>query len=106
MRTYYDRIPDLTERYPEGFGGVDMCAPRDPEYDFWRAVEEADRLEREYLNKPRRDMWVSFYLQDGTQGMATISARDYDDACEQMREEYGDEFGEIVDYEFYDDMAD
>jgi hypothetical protein len=74
-------IPDLTERYPEGF----------------RAVDEAERLDDD-----RRDMWVSFYLQDGTQGMATISARDYDDATTQMMKEYGDMFGEIVDYEFYD----
>jgi len=41
MRDCY--IPDLTERFPEGFGGVDMWEPRDPEYEFWCAVEEADR---------------------------------------------------------------
>lgn len=74
-------IPDLTERYPEGFRTVD---------------------DTEFLDDSRRDMWVSFYLQDGTQGMATISARDYEDATAQMLKEYGDMFGEIVDYEFYD----
>ena len=44
-------IPDLTERYPEGFDGVDMYEPRDPEYEFWKAVEEIDRQEREALAK-------------------------------------------------------
>lgn len=32
-------IPDLTERYPEGFNGVDMYAPRDLEYEAWEAME-------------------------------------------------------------------
>ena len=44
-------IPDLTERFPEGFGGVDMCEPRDPEYEFWCAVEEAERQEREAMER-------------------------------------------------------
>ena len=49
MRDCY--IPDLTERFPEGFGGVDMFEPRDPEYEFWCAVEEADRLYWEELER-------------------------------------------------------
>ena len=98
-------IPDLTERYPEGFDGVDMYEPRDPEYEFWKNVEEAEKAEREYYNQPKRDMWVSYYLQDGTQEMATLSARDYEDALSQLYGEYGDRFGDIVDYEFYDDMT-
>ena len=62
MRDYnMTYIPDLTERYPEGFGGVDMLAPRDPEYEFWNAVEEADRLEREYFKK--RDAKIADYKE-------------------------------------------
>lgn len=38
MRDYY--IPDLTERFPEGFGGVDMCASKDP-WDLFD-MEEGD----------------------------------------------------------------
>ena len=40
MRDCY--IPDLTERYPEGFDGVDMFAPLD-----WESVAWAE-MEREY----------------------------------------------------------
>ena len=98
-------IPDLTERYPEGFGGVDMCAPRDLEYEFWKTREELDRAEIEYYSKhPQKEMWVSFYLQDGTQNAATLWARDCDDAEAQLFDEYGEMFGEIVDYMFYDEM--
>ena len=39
MRDVY--IPDLTERFPEGFGGVDMCEPRDIEYEMMCAMEDA-----------------------------------------------------------------
>lgn len=41
-------IPDLTERYPEGFNGVDMFESYDPEYEMWAA------LEREYYENERR----------------------------------------------------
>ena len=53
MRDCY--IPDLTERYPEGFGGIDMWEPRDPEYEFWCAVEEAERQEVEELEESNED---------------------------------------------------
>ena len=33
-------IPDLTERYPEGFDGVDMLEPRNQEYEMWSAMEK------------------------------------------------------------------
>jgi hypothetical protein len=99
-------IPDLTERYPEGFDGVDMCVPRDLEYEFWKAADSVSQVECEGCDKPRRAMWISYYLQDGTQGMATIMARDFDDADRIMRHEEneGEMFGEIVDYMFYDEM--
>lgn len=48
MRDYY--IPDLTERYPEGFDGVDMFAPRDLEAAAW-----AD-MEREYRESERQEI--------------------------------------------------
>ncbi len=48
-------IPDLTERYPEGFDGVDMLAPRDPEYEFWKAMERADREFDEWYNANCKD---------------------------------------------------
>ena len=34
------RLPDLTERFPEGLDGVDMCKPYDPEYAMWEAMEK------------------------------------------------------------------
>ena len=43
------RIPDLTERFPEGMDGVDMCEPRDPEYEFWQTVDKAEQYEREEM---------------------------------------------------------
>lgn len=47
MRDCY--IPDLTERYPEGFNGVDMFEPYDPEAAAWEAME------REYKEEERRE---------------------------------------------------
>ena len=46
-------IPDLTERFPEGFGGVDLTDSFFPSsgcdcYDAWEA------LEREYYENERR----------------------------------------------------
>lgn len=32
-------IPDLTERYPEGFDGEERYVPYDPEYAMWEAME-------------------------------------------------------------------
>lgn len=46
-----DYIPDLTERYPEGFGGIDTLEPRDLEYEAWddftRCFEEEEKRIRE-----------------------------------------------------------
>lgn len=36
-------IPDLTERFPEGFSGVDMCAPYDAELAAWESFERSYR---------------------------------------------------------------
>ena len=33
-------IPDLTERFPEGFDGPDMYEPYNPEYAMWEAMEK------------------------------------------------------------------
>lgn len=41
-------IPDLTERYPEGFDGVDMYAGYDPEYELYETVEEIQKLTTSY----------------------------------------------------------
>ena len=48
MRDCY--IPDLTERYPEGFRGVDMFEPFDIESKMW------DDLEREYRESERANI--------------------------------------------------
>lgn len=89
MRDYnMTYIPDLTERYPEGFGGVDMFAPRDPEYDFWRAVDEADRQEREYFKK--RDKMIDEYREYLRNNKIT-------DADAYVDEEYIDEFSQEYD---------
>ena len=39
MMRDFTYIPDITERFPEGFNGVDMLAPRDIEYEMWDAME-------------------------------------------------------------------
>ena len=100
-------IPDLTERFPEGLDGVDMYEPRDPEYEFWKTVEEADRAEREYT-EPEPNYWVSFYLQDGTQSGASIYVDDPGKAYyiieEYLLKEYGKDFGGVADYESYEEM--
>lgn len=75
-------IPDLTERYPEGFRGESVI------------MDEA----------PKREIWISFYLQNGAQSGATLLAVDVDDAEAQLQEEYGDMWGGIADYGFYDEM--
>lgn len=41
-------IPDLTERFPEGFGGVDMTSKYFPSrgniYDMWDVMSESDLI--------------------------------------------------------------
>lgn len=43
-------IPDLTERYPEGFNGIDMYEPYDLEAIAWA------EMEREYYENERREI--------------------------------------------------
>ncbi len=52
-------IPDITERFPEGFGGVDMTSKyfpmersiHDTEEEFWNTVEEIERQEFEAMKR-------------------------------------------------------
>ena len=106
MRDYnMTYIPDLTERYPEGFGGVDMFAPRDPEYDFWCAVDEADRQEREYFKK--RDKMIGEYREYLRNNKITDA--DVDEEYEEYIDEFSQEYDSIVEqttdelYEIIDD---
>ena len=57
-----------------------------------------------HISGTPRDMWISLYLQDGTQGGATLIAVDIDDAEAQLQEKYGEMWGGIADYGFYDEM--
>lgn len=50
------------------------------------------------------NMWVSYYLQDGTQGGATITADTYEAAEKWGHDEYGEAWGGIADYGFYEDL--
>lgn len=99
MRDYnMTYIPDLTERYPEGFGGVDMYAPRDPEYDFWNAVEEADRLEREYFKK--RDAKIADYREYLKSNPCEAESVEYDAESQEydsIVEQTMDELYDIID---------
>lgn len=47
MFNFGDYIPDLTERYPEGFGGVDMTPGvfRDPYDDFDKLMSGYDDID-------------------------------------------------------------
>lgn len=49
----------------------------------------------------KREMWVSFYTADGRQLGETLTARNYQDAINQLKEMYED-FGGIADYDFYE----
>lgn len=53
-----------------------------------------------------KNMWISFYLQDGTQTGETIEAQNINEAEEILRTEYGTEFGGIADYGFYEKEED
>lgn len=48
-------------------------------------------------------MWISFYMQDGTQAGESLFAKDIDDAEQQLKEKYAD-FGGIADYGVYQEV--
>ena len=55
-------IPDITERFPEGFGGVDMTDRYFPSrhrdyYDEWVMTEEMERQELEYFKKHPEELF-------------------------------------------------
>jgi len=91
-------IPDLTERFPEGFNGRDLSEPRDPEDDFWDLVDRTEQPKRQ----DRKEWWVSFALQDGSQQMTYVDVPKrvdpYDYIESVLMEEYGYDFAEIADY--------
>lgn len=64
-RVYSNRIPDITERYPEGMDGIDMCAPRDPEYEFWKTVDEAEKQEQIEWEVASCEYTVEIYTENG-----------------------------------------
>lgn len=84
-----DYIPDLTQRYPEGFGGVDMCEPRDPwdNFDMEDGDIPYDTEDGEVVYDPKRNKFLDTYprhynvsaycLLDGRQFWDSIGA--YDD---------------------------
>lgn len=69
-----DYIPDLTERFPEGFGGVDMTPSfYGEEVDWSRAYKEDDGMEipnEEYI--PREFKVGDTYRQVGVFGGVTF----------------------------------
>lgn len=71
----YDYIPDLTERFPEGFGGVDMTPSFYGEpVDWSRAIKEDDYegdYEEEVKIAPRKFEIGNLYRQVGTFGGVT-----------------------------------
>ena len=85
------------------------------EENYYRTEEEAKEIESGYYKAfgrqiqfscidyipSIREIWVSFYLQNGTQDGATLYAKDIDDAEKQLREEYKNSFGGIADYGYY-----
>lgn len=82
---------------------------------FYETQEEAQEIEAGYYKafgsqiefscidyRPGiQKIWVSFYLQNGTQDGATLYAKDINDAERKLKEEYGDDFGSIADYGYY-----
>lgn len=71
----YDYIPDLTERFPEGFGGVDMTPSFYGEpVDWSRAIKEDDYegdYEEEVKITPRKFEIGNLYRQVGAFGGVT-----------------------------------
>lgn len=96
-------IPDLTERFPEGFGGRDMYDVSTPEEAFWDAVDRAEQSERE----DKQTYWVSFATQDGVQKMTYIEVptmySPYEYIESVLIDEYGDDLAEIADYDLAED---
>ena len=68
-----DYIPDLTERYPEGFDGVDMYAPRDLEAKAWAEfTREYEEAKREALERYNRESYsIISQTDDGWTFMET-----------------------------------
>ena len=44
---YTDYIPDMTERFPEGPRGIDMCSDRFDPYDSYDSIDDEDLPEPE-----------------------------------------------------------
>ncbi len=101
IRSQY--IPDLTERFPEGFGGRDTYDIKTPEEAFWDAVDRAEQSERE----DKQTYWVSFATQDGVQKMTYIDVptmySPYEYIESALMDEYGDDLAEIADYDLVED---
>ena len=71
----YDYIPDLTERFPEGFDGVDMTPSFYGEpVDWSRAIKEDDyhwKEDDEVIEEPRKFILGETYRQVGIFGGVT-----------------------------------
>lgn len=52
----------------------------------------------------KKEWWVSYYLQDGTQCGGTYMAKDDDELEAILEKEHGDMYGGIADYGCYDDL--
>ena len=112
-----DYIPDLTERYPEGFGGIDTTEPRDLEYEFWKTCEQADRDDMEIPYEEgeppfegHEANWytVSYYTWGGLQEGATVYVPDGEEPSKYIHrylvKHLGEEYGEINDYMSFKEM--
>lgn len=51
-----------------------------------------------------REIWISYWLADGTQEFETITARDIDQAEQILKDRYKSRYGGIADYGYYDEM--
>ena len=49
-------------------------------------------------------MWISYYLQDGTEGGCSLDIVSYNEAEYLLKEEFGDMWGGIADYGYYEEV--
>ena len=96
-RVFNDDFDQCFEDYEkaEHFASMNACAVLDDTdgaiLDDYREGDDSDR------------MWVSYYLQDGTQTGATMPKMDIDEAERILQKTHGSRFGGIADYGYYNE---
>lgn len=92
------RIPDITERFPEGFNGVDLTPGRYDPYDLYGHHYYDDSDDSEPVETVK--VWVSYTDQQGNLLGATLDV-EKDNIYDDIQYQLGPEM-EIADYGEYE----